>query len=85
MNLCVSKGKRRWGGINKKFGIIYVYIYIYNINNKVLLYNIGNPIQHPVTKHMGFPGDSVVKNLPASARDTSSIPDPGGSHIQWSN
>ena len=25
----------------------------------------------------GFPGGSVVKNLPASTEDTSSIPDPG--------
>ena len=29
----------------------------------------------------GFPGGSVVKNLPASAGDTSSIPGPGGSHM----
>ena len=28
----------------------------------------------------GFPGGSVVKNLPASAGDTGLIPDPGGSH-----
>ena len=32
----------------------------------------------------GFPGGSVVKNLPASAGDTSSIPGPGRSHV-WSN
>ena len=33
---------------------------------------------------MGFPGDSVVKNLPANAGDTSLIPgsrrSPGGGH-----
>ena len=29
----------------------------------------------------GFPGDSVVKNPPADAGDTSLIPDPGISHI----
>ena len=29
--------------------------------------------------YMGFPGGSVVKNLPAKARDTGSIPDPGRS------
>ena len=28
----------------------------------------------------GFPGGSVVKNLPANARDTSLIPSPGRSH-----
>ena len=29
----------------------------------------------------GFPGSSVVKNLPASARDMDSIPRPGRSHM----
>ena len=33
----------------------------------------------------GFLGDSVVKNLPANARDTGSTPHPGGSHMLWSN
>ena len=31
----------------------------------------------------GFPGGSVVKNPPANAGDTSSIPDPGRSHVPW--
>ena len=30
---------------------------------------------------MGFPGDSLVKNPPANAGDTGSIPDPGRSHM----
>ena len=30
----------------------------------------------------GFPGGSVVKNPPASAGDTGSIPGPGGSHVR---
>ena len=29
---------------------------------------------------LGFPGDSVVQNLPADARDTGSTPEPGRSH-----
>ena len=33
----------------------------------------------------GFPGGSVVRNLPANARDTGSIPDPGRSHMPRSN
>ena len=33
----------------------------------------------------GFTGGSVVKNLPAHAEDTGSIPDPGVSLIPWSN
>ena len=33
----------------------------------------------------GFPGGSVVKNPPANAGDTGSIPDPGRSHVPWSN
>ena len=33
------------------------------------------------TTRQGFPGDSVVKNLPANARDTGSIPDSGRSRM----
>ena len=33
----------------------------------------------------GFPGGSMVKNLPANAGDTGSIPGPGRSHMPWSN
>ena len=33
----------------------------------------------------GFPGGSVVKNLPDNAGDSGSIPDPGRSHVQQSN
>ena len=39
-------------------------------------------------KSWGFPGDSVVKNLPANAEDMGSIPDPGRSHmpgINWTH
>ena len=32
-----------------------------------------------------FPGGSVVKNPPANAGDTGSIPGPGRSHMPWSN
>ena len=31
----------------------------------------------------GFPGGSVVKNLPATAGDTGSIPDRGRSQMLW--
>ena len=30
---------------------------------------------------LSFPGGSVVKNLPANARDLHLIPGPGGSHM----
>ena len=33
----------------------------------------------------GFPGGAVVKNPPANARDTGSIPGPGRSHMPQSN
>ena len=33
----------------------------------------------------GFPGGSVVKNLPANAGDTSLIPGPGRPYMQQSN
>ena len=32
-----------------------------------------------------LPGGAVVKNLPANAGDTGSIPGPGRSHVPWSN
>ena len=32
-----------------------------------------------------FPGGSMVKKLPVNAGDTGSIPDPGRSHMPWSN
>ena len=32
-----------------------------------------------------FPGGSVVKNPPANAGDTGSIPGLGRSHMPWSN
>ena len=34
---------------------------------------------------MGFPGGAVVKNPPANAGDTGSIPGPGRSHMPRSN
>ena len=37
------------------------------------------------TRGQGFPGGSVVKNLPASAGDTGSIPDLGRSHMLGSS
>ena len=65
------------------------------INNKVLLYSTGNYI-HYVLNHNGkeyekeciyrdFPGGAVVKNPPANAGDMGSSPDPGRSHMPWSN
>ena len=36
-------------------------------------------------KSLGFPGSSVVKNLPANAGDTGPIPDPGRFHMPQSN
>ena len=34
---------------------------------------------------IGLPGGSMVKNLPANARDTGSIPGLISSHMLWSN
>ena len=33
----------------------------------------------------GFPGGAVVKNPPANAGDTGSVPGPGRFHMPWSN
>ena len=32
-----------------------------------------------------FPGNPLVKNLPANAGDTGSLPAPGRFHMLWSN
>ena len=34
---------------------------------------------------IAFPGGAVVKNPPANAGNTGSIPGPGRSHMLWSN
>ena len=34
---------------------------------------------------LGFPGGIVVKNPPANAKDTGSIPGPGASHMPGNN
>ena len=34
------------------------------------------------SRAQGFPGGSVVKDLPANAGDSGSIPGPGESHMQ---
>ena len=38
-----------------------------------------------IIKILGFPGGSVVKNLPTNAGEMSLIPDMGGSHMWQSN
>ena len=46
-NLCIPKEKWGKGGVNQEFGIsIYKLLYIKYINNKVLLYSIGNYIKY---------------------------------------
>ena len=45
-----------------------------------------SPDNNKIFKTVGdFPGDAVVKNLPADAGDTGSSPGPGRSHMPWSN
>ena len=36
-------------------------------------------------RDLGFPGVSVVKNLPANSKDTGTILDLGRSYMLWSN
>ena len=45
----------------------------------IIYFSITN--QPPKDQWPGFPGGSAVKNLPANAGDTGSIPDPGRSHV----
>ena len=42
------------------------------------------PFRKQKKQDWGFPGASAVKNLPANAGDTGSIPGPGRSHLLWS-
>ena len=57
-------------------------------NKKVMPFTIAsNRIKYQginLTKE-GFPGDTVVKNLPANAGDMGSSPGPGRSHMPQSN
>ena len=43
------------------------------------------PMSSFINNNRGFPGGSVLKNLPAKAGDTGPIPDLGRSHMPWSN
>ena len=49
------------------------------------LAKIRNEKRGPHLKKKGFPGGSVVKNLPANVGDMGSIPGPGRSHMLRSN
>ena len=45
----------------------------------------GNKLNIKVIKLGGFPGGTVVKNLPANAGDMGSSPGPGRCHVPWSS
>ena len=42
-------------------------------------------LRNPSKCYVGLPGGPVVKNLPANAGDTGSIPGLGRFHMRWSN
>ena len=49
---------------------------------------VGNPEiinKQEFLSSVGFPGGTVVKNLPANAGDTGLSPGPRRSHMLWSN
>ena len=53
---------------------------------KRVLLNSPDPDTNAYLKqNQGFPGSSVVKNPPAKAGDTGSIPGPGRSHMSQGN
>ena len=77
-------------GTHRKEGltVIYYVLYLfYNITNYVLQYYVLYFINYKNVKshNEDFPGDAVVKNPPANAGDTGSIPGPGRSHMPQSN
>ena len=50
-----------------------------------LVQKMGIKITDKKTKKRGFPGGTVVENLPANAGDTGSSPGLGRSHMPWSD
>ena len=48
-------------------------------------YSVNMKLFKKIRVLLGFPGDTVVKNLPANAGDMGSSPGPGRSHMPWSN
>ena len=85
---------------SKTFGICYSHKFL-NTNKspiclfkisiisffRILLENKSLPLRtHPILKvFQGFPGGTVVENLPANAGDTGSSPGLGRSHLPQSN
>ena len=57
-------------------------IRILETNNR---YEYRHKILNKKPANLDFPRGTVVKNLPANARDTGSSPGPGRSHMPWSN
>ena len=50
------------------------------------MFSLGSSHSIPLKAYQrDFPGGGVVKKLPAIAGDTGSSPDPGRSHMPWSN
>ena len=54
-------------------------------NNTVIVKDLNTSLSTMNRSFMGFPGGTVVKNPPANAGDTGSIPNPGRSHMPQSN
>ena len=51
----------------------------------VFKFSTGCSFKMHINNDWGFPGDSVIKNLPANVGDKGLIPDPGSFHMPWSN
>ena len=67
-----------WGQTIKLDSSLFVYPISYSWT-----YPFSNTLKY-IQKSEGFPGGSVLKNPPANAGDTGSIPDPGRSRMPWS-
>ena len=60
-------------------------LYILNTHRYVKCISIKLEKNKLKTQWRGFPGGTVVENLPANAGDTGSSPGLGRSHMPWSN
>ena len=59
--------------VQKSDCFIYIYIYIYICSFSCSFPKILNTVQFPMLYSRGFPGGSLVKNLPANAGDTGDV------------
>ena len=75
------QGKGTWGWVF----FLCLYYWNYSTANMWGPFRNGDPDTTVKKLERGFPGGSMVKSPSVKAKDTSSIPSLGRSHMPWSN